>query len=213
MTSCLWTGLQETFDFHTAAGEASETWPRTVFVLAGVQGIDLGERGGIGAQGTLSEHALHVPLVVRHPDSLTGERIFGDVVQLEDVMPTLLDWFRLPTPAGLRGRSLLARLDSYVKRPFDPLPAFAQLPERGVFSVRTQRWHLVWNALRAEPAGRPSSSPPLAAVALYEPELDPDEFDDVSARHPEVVAELTAAIRAWREAQVLFPSELRPAPR
>jgi len=213
MTALLWTGLQETYDFHTAAGEATETWPRTVFVLAGVQGLELCEHGGIGAAGTLSEATLHVPLVLRHPDSLTGERILDEVVELADVMPTLLDWFRLPTPAGVRGRSLLARMDSYVKRPFEHRPVFAQLPERGVFSARTPRWHLVWNALRAQPAGRPAASPPLPAVALYEPALDPDEVEDVSARHPEVVAALTAAIRAWREAQVLFPSELRPQPR
>ncbi len=213
MTSLLWTGLQETYDFHTAAGEASETWPRTVFVLAGVQGMELCEHGGIGTAGMLSEQVLHVPLVVRHPDSLTGERIFDEVVELSDVMPTLLDWFRLPTPAGVRGRSLLPRTDSYVKRPFERRPVFAQLPERGVFSARTPRWHLVWNALRAQPAGRPSSTPPLPVVALYEPALDPDEVEDVSARHPEVVASLTAAIRAWREAQVLFPLELRPQPR
>lgn len=206
-SAVLWQALHETYDFHGAAGEASETWPRTLFVAAGTNGFDLLEQGAIGPAGSLSDAALHVPLVVRHPDSLTGERIFGDVVALEDVAPTLVEWLRLPPLPGARGRSLLAVTDSYVARELEERPAIAQLPDRGVFSARDVRWRLVWNPLRTKVADRPPAARPIGEVALYEIDADPDCAHDVAAEHPDVVARLTAAIRAWRETQRVFPVE------
>jgi arylsulfatase A-like enzyme len=152
-----------------------------------------------------------VPLVLRHPDSLTGERIFADVVGLEDVAPTLLDWFGLPPLPGARGRSLLAVTDAYVERPFPERPAFAQLPERALYTARDARWRLVWNPLRAQPAGRPVSAGPLPELVLHDLEADPAGRRDVAAAEPEVVARLQAQIRAWREAQtVIEPADPRP---
>lgn len=210
LSAVIWTGLYGAYDFHTAPAEASETWARTVFVLAGLNGIELLEHGAIGATGALSDATLNVPLVLRHPDSLTGERIFDDVVGLADVAPTLLEWFRLPPLPGARGRSLLAVTDSYVERAFPAQPAYAQLPDRGVFSVRDERWRLVWNPLRTQPAGRPAAAGPLPEVTLVEVDADPAGLHDVSARHPEVVDRLTNAIRAWRESQAAFPVEKKP---
>jgi len=207
----IWLGLHRAFDFHTSRAEASETWARTVFVLAGVNGVELLENGAIGAEGMLSDAALHVPVFFRHPDSLTGERILADVVGLEDVAPTLLEWMRLPPLPGSRGRSLLPVLDSYVERPFVARPAFAQLPERAVFSVRDERHRLVLNPTRAQPAGRPASAGPLPAITLVDHETDPTGVRDVAREQPEVVARLTAQIRAWRESQVLFHTAPRTA--
>lgn len=209
----IWTGLHEAYDFHTAPAEASETWARTVFVLAGLNGMELLEHGMIGADGTLSDAALHVPLVLRHPDSLTGERIFDDAVGLADVAPTLLEWMHLPPLPAARGRSLLAVTDSYVKREFPARPEVSQLPDRGVFAVREGPWRLVWNPLKTKPVDRPAAAPPLAEIALYDLDSDPDGAHDVAARHPEIAARLVNAIRAWRERQALFPPEKKPVRR
>ncbi|MBL8862657.1 MAG: sulfatase-like hydrolase/transferase [Planctomycetes bacterium] len=208
-----WLGLHAAFDFHTGAAEASETWARTVFVLAGLNGIELLDRGAVGTEGLLSEAVLHVPLVLRHPDSLTGERILAEIVGLEDVAPTLLDWLGLPPLPGARGRSLLALTDSYVQRPFPPRPAFAQLPDRAVFSARDARFRLVWNPTGARPAGRPAAAGPLAAVELFDLAADPRGVRDASASHPEAVARLSAEIRAWRESLGARPAARPPATR
>ncbi len=209
----LWTGLYGAYDFHTAPAEASETWARTVFALVGTNGTELLEHGAVGASGVLSDATLHVPLVLRHPDSLTGERIFSDVVGLADVAPTLLDWMRLPPLPGATGRSLLAVTDSYVQRPFEDRPAFAQLPDRGVFSLRDTRWRLVWNPLGTRVQGRPEVLGPIPAVSLFDVCADPGERDDVAEFEPEAVERLTAATRAWRERQDAFPAERKPARR
>lgn len=212
LTLDLWVGLARAYDFHTGRAEASETWARTLLVVAGTNGIELGERGQVGSAGSLSEAALRVPLVLRHPDSLTGERILEPIVGLDDVMPTLLEWFELPRPSGLRGRSLLALTDRDRAGTFVERPAFAQLPER-VFSVRTSRWHLVWNPLGARPAGRPPAAGELPVLSLHEPALDPRERRDLAARQGDVTAELQAAIRAWREPQVPFGDRPRAGSR
>lgn len=208
-SAVIWTGLHGAYDFHTAPAEASETWPRTLFVFAGLNGIELLEHGAIGAQGTLSDAVLHVPLILRHPDSLTGERIFDDVVGLADVAPTLLEWMRLPPLPGARGRSLLGVTDSYVEREFPPAPAFAQLPDRGVFTVRDGDWRLVWNPLRTKPADRAASAPALAEIALYDMATDPSGTRDVAASNPEVVTRLVSAIRGWRESLAVVPRPKR----
>ncbi|MCY2960832.1 MAG: sulfatase-like hydrolase/transferase [Planctomycetota bacterium] len=211
LSAVIWTGLHETYDFHTAPAEASETWSRTVFAFAGLNGLELLENGAIGAQGLLSDAALHVPLVLRHPDSLTGERIYSDVVGLADVAPTLLEWLRLPPLPHARGRSLLPVTDSYVERPFTAQPAFAQLPDRGVFSARDERWRLVWNPLGVKPVGRPAAAPALPEFLLHDMDADPAGIRDVARANPKVVARLVEAIRGWREAQSLFPLEKKPA--
>ncbi len=208
----IWTGLHDAYDFHSAAAEASETWARTAFVLVGLNGIELLEQGAIGATGTLSDAVLHVPLILRHPDSMTGERIFGDVIGLADIAPTLIEWMELPPLPSARGSSLLAVTDTYVERRFPERPAFAQLPDRGVFSARDERWRLVWNPSGAAIAGRPATLGPLPKLALYDTEADPAGLNDVAGEHPEVVERMANAARAWREGQVVFSAELRPAP-
>lgn len=212
-SALIWTGLHDAYDFHTAAAEASETWARTAFALVGLNGIELLDQGAIGSTGTLSDAVLHVPLILRHPDSMTGERIFGDVVGLADVAPTLVEWMKLPPLPSARGTSLLAVTDSYVERHFPERPAFAQLPDRGVFSARDARWRLVWNPSGAEVADRPKPLGALRKLALYDTATDPAGLHDLAEEHPEVVEKMAKAARAWREGQVVFPAELRPSRR
>lgn len=176
--------LKSAFDYHEAGAEESETWARTVFTFTAPTGLVLGEDGGFGNANSLHESALHVPLVVRHPDSLTGQRVSSAVVDLTDLLPTFVEWFDLATPARVQGRSLLALLDSYVERTFEHRPAIARL-EDGSTSARNERFHLVL---------RPASKPP--SIAMFEPGRDPLERDDVARRFPEEFASLRAAVKA-----------------
>jgi hypothetical protein len=193
--------LRDAFDWMQPGADASEAWQRTLFVFAGTNGMELGENGALMSAGSLSERVLHVPLFVRHPDSLTGERIEAELVELADVFPTLCEWFETPLPSGVSARSLLPVLDSAAGRPFEPRPAFAVLSER-VFSVRTERWHLVWNPLARKPTRRARVAGDIPEVALYEPAFDRLERHDLAAAHPGVVADLQARFTAWREAEL-----------
>ena len=66
--------------------------------------------GGAGAGMSLDDTSLHVPLLVKQPDSEGAGQRVGVPVQHIDILPTLLDLVRAPIPSGLRGRSLRAVL-------------------------------------------------------------------------------------------------------
>ena len=71
--------------------------PCTLFVGAGVGGSWLpGDAPGVGG----AEGRLRVPLFLRHPDGLTGRRIYDDVIELADLMPTLVDAFEAQPGIG-----------------------------------------------------------------------------------------------------------------
>lgn len=207
-TTGLALALRDAFD-PFAGGDESETWARTVFVFTATSGLLLGEEGAFGASGSLHRALLHVPLLMRHPDSLTGERVVAEAVELQDVAPTLLDWLAIAPPRGMSGRSLLPLVDTYVERSFERRPAISALQER-VFSAVDERFHLVWNPLRARPAQRSKLSEPIAEVALYEIARDPLERVDRSADYPGDVERLQEAVKRWRERQAVFPIDELP---
>ena len=142
-----------------------------------------------------------MPLVLRHPDSLTGERVLAEPVELQDVMPTVLEWFGVAVPDGVRGRSLFARMDAFPENRFEPRPAIAVLGTR-TCSVRTPRWRMIWSPHR--------SAKPEENVSLFDCVHDPWEARDVSGENAEEVADLQREVSAWRATQVArAPEPLR----
>jgi len=183
--------LAEVFDFHLPAAELTETWSRTLFVLTAPTGTDFQRnRAALGYAREVSEQQLHVPLILRHPDSLTGERVFDEVVELADVMPTVLEWFELETPAGVTGRSLLGLTDH--DRTFETRPAIATLRD-AIHTARSARWRLIWDPRRL----RYSPLEAQSDVLLFDCRRDPTNVVDVAADHPGVVRELRAELEAW----------------
>ena len=99
------------------------------------------DRGERGTGATLDEASLHVPLLVKQPDSEGAGRRIASPVQHIDVLPTVLDLVRAPIPSGLRGRSLRAVLDAedaVVGAPLiyaESLAAKFRLGGHGVFAL------------------------------------------------------------------------------
>ncbi|MBK7643541.1 MAG: sulfatase-like hydrolase/transferase [Planctomycetes bacterium] len=203
--------LQSAFDYNRRGAESTEFWSRTLLVLTATHGFDLGQRGSRVA-AEMRDDFLRVPLILRHPDSLTGERVLRPVVELSDVLPTLVELFDLPRPRVLWGRSLLSLTDVRPAQGFVERSAVTQSAER-IFSARDGRWRLVWSPYRSRMAeGDPHRE--LPAVALYDRSLGMPE-GDVAALHPEVVERLQAQIKDWitRQAfRVPLPLESRRSP-
>lgn len=139
---------------------------------------------------SIYQGVLHVPLVLRWPGRIEPATTVDSLVQLIDLLPTILEAAGLPQPAGLSGSSLLPLLQRESEAP-DTL-AFAELfhrlppeqqagpPMDGVYAVRDTRWKLVLNPsgicpLRVSLAYRPDSSDPSAREELYDLERDPGE--------------------------------------
>jgi len=172
---------------------AAGMWEETVTVLVGANGLRLDTQGARwGETDSLRDDSLRVPLILHHPQSLTGSRILGEVVELGDVAVTLADWFGLDWETeDLRGsaptRSLLALTDTYVERTFASRPALARAAG-GRRSLRTAAWRLV-----SDPSQTPGVEPTFALHAVVlTVEFEPDR----AAQRPAVVQRLERLLRA-----------------
>lgn len=79
----------------------------TILVLSD-HGEGLGEDGTFNHRFHLTDETLHVPLLLR-PAGGTEPRRVTDLVELTDVLPTILALAGALPPAGIRGRSLLGQ--------------------------------------------------------------------------------------------------------
>lgn len=95
---------------------------RATVVVFADHGEQLGEDGMFNHIG-VSDAESHVPLMVRLPGGVGGGRRVSSVVELVDVMPTVLELAGATPPSGIRGHSLVPALHGDA------------LPERVAFSV------------------------------------------------------------------------------
>lgn len=85
--------------------DASGLADDTLVVYLGDNGYLLGEHGRF-EKHCLYEGAVRVPLILRRPGHLPRSRRVLDLVELVDLVPTLLDLLGLPLPPDLQGQSL-----------------------------------------------------------------------------------------------------------
>lgn len=80
---------------------------RTLLVVVGEYGASLLEHGYIFRAGRVDHELAHVPLIVWAPGALRGGARVRDIVELVDVMPTILDLVGVRPLPDLPGRSLV----------------------------------------------------------------------------------------------------------
>jgi len=81
--------------------------PASVIIVAADHGESLGAHGEDTHGIFLYDETIHVPLLVKLPQSLmAGKRVEGRV-RLLDVAPTVLETARIPIPSEMQGQSLL----------------------------------------------------------------------------------------------------------
>ena len=184
---------------QTVGAGADDPLADTLVAFTADHGEELHQRHGYWAHSkSVYDSTLHVPLVLRHPRTLPAG-VRGELVELQDVAPTLFDLLGVDPPATARGRSLL--------EPAGAAPsAFASWND-SIYTVRTDRWRLVFNPRGVEPDDPPEGPYPVPALALFDHDADPDELVDVSDEHPDVVRELRKELdRRLRALEVRAPS-------
>ncbi|MCP5108767.1 MAG: sulfatase-like hydrolase/transferase, partial [bacterium] len=90
------------FDFLKEEG----LYDRSLIILAGDHGESLGEHGEDTHGFFIYEATARVPLIIRAPFSFPRPRI-GNIVELADLAPTILDALGVPIPSSYQGQSLL----------------------------------------------------------------------------------------------------------
>ena len=182
--------------------EAAGLADRTIVVLAGDHGFQLGENG-MWCKHTNTEVATRVPLIVHVPDALATGLVRGErsaaLVELVDLYPTLAELAGLALPAHVEGTSFVPLLAdprrAWKRAAFSQYPSLDAASGREVMgrSLRTARYRFTqW---RAETE--------LVASELYDYEVDPLVTRNVAGtpEYATIQAELTELLAGgWRAA-------------
>jgi arylsulfatase A-like enzyme/acetyl esterase/lipase len=194
-----------------AALRAAGLAERTLVIFSSDNGPWLTQKTQGGSAGLLREGkgstwegGMRVPGIAWWPGKI-GPAVTSQPAGTLDIFPTVLALAGAPRPEGrvLDGRNLAPVL--FQQQALPPQPFFYYRGER-LMAVRLREWklHLATQAGYGEPALK-AHEPPL----LFNLGTDPGERFDVAAEHPEVVAELQAALAAHRATMVIAPTQLK----
>ncbi|WP_262913969.1 arylsulfatase [Polaribacter sargassicola] len=154
-----------------------------------------------GLKSTVHEGGVRVPFFVRWKGMIKEGRTVNTVASYLDILPTLADFAdaKLPETNAFEGRSLKPLI--FEKNPqwkdrflFQHVTRWKHKANPddfkwGKYSVRNQRFRLVQGV-------------------LYDMENDPEQYVDVTAEHPELVALMKNAYeKFWDEARPLMINE------
>ena len=78
----------------------------TLLVITADHGEDLNSHGVTRGHGTQFLTNLHVPLLMQSPGHITPGTVVSELTRQTDVLPTILDYCRLPMPYNVEGMSL-----------------------------------------------------------------------------------------------------------
>ena len=153
---------------------------RTLVVYVGDNGYMLGQHGRF-EKHCLFEPAVRIPMIFRWPGTIPGGRRVGEMVEMVDVLPTILSLLRLPSPPGLQGidlEPLIQDRPATVGRD----AVFCEYLENEEAMIRTPRYKLiVGTGRRLRQDGYQTANPPAGPyVRLFDEMGDPGETRDLS---------------------------------
>jgi arylsulfatase A-like enzyme/Flp pilus assembly protein TadD len=160
----------------------------TLIVLAGDHGESLGEHGEKTHGFFIYNSTLHVPLLLHlggatHPGGAPVAKSVHDLVNLADLMPTILRILKLDVPSDVQGRSLLPLISPKGEMETPSLYAETFLP----------RLHFNWSELRGvETENYHFIDAPKPE--LYDLTKDPGETTNLFSQKQAVAAELRARL-------------------
>lgn len=157
----------------------------TLILFTADHGEELFEHGPPGHVPYLYDTVIRVPLLVSWPGRLAPGTVVSEAVSHIDLLPTVLEWLRIPDPVSRSGRSLAPVLATGA--PPMPVPVMAETfrPEAPVDlkALVANRRKLILN-------------PADDGVQLFDLERDPRERVDVSDRNASAAAALSAELEA-----------------
>jgi choline-sulfatase len=194
-------------DALDAAGLADST----VVVFLGDNGYMLGEHARF-EKHCFYEPAVRVPLIVRWIGQLPAGRTVEAMVELVDVMPTLLDLIRVAAPPDLHGQSLVPLLRSEPNAS-GPEVVVSEYLENEEAMVRSERYKLIVGTGRRRRLDGYETSDPLPGSyqRLYDLQADPSETTDLADR-PELAAIQADLFRKLRERLTRTRDGVEPVP-
>ncbi len=166
-----------------AALKAAGQFDNTIFIVAGDNGLSLGEHGLLGKQNLYENGGMHVPLIFAGPGIRKGET--KALAYLYDVYPTICELAGIPVPAGLDAQSLAPVIKGAQPKVRDCLFTAYKDCQR---SIRDDRWKLI-------------RYPQIDKTQLFDLLTDPHEMNDLAGK-PELagkIKELMALLEKTRQ--------------
>ncbi|MBX7257846.1 MAG: sulfatase-like hydrolase/transferase [Candidatus Hydrogenedentes bacterium] len=163
----------------------TKQFDNTYFVIAGDNGLSLGEHGLLGKQNLYEYGGMHVPLVISGPG--ISRRESNALVYLMDVFPTVCDLARASIPAQVEGLSLASIVHGRARRVRTRLfTAYGKVQR----AVSDGRWKLI-------------RYPRIHKNQIFDLEADPHEMNDLSEQ-PGYAKRVDAMLKELSELQSEF---------
>ena len=155
-----------------------------------------------GHKADIYEGGHRIPFIVQWPDRIHPGKMNNDVICLTDIMATMAEitGYVLPDNAGEDSVSILPDLLGTAKNPVRE--AVVHHSVNGSFSIRKGRWKLdlcPGSGGWSDPTPKNAKKNNLPSVQLYDLSNDMGERKNLSAKHPEIVKELTALLQSYAD--------------
>jgi len=155
---------------------------RAVIVVLGSNGFALQEHDDLFGE-TLYTPVTHVPMMVRMPGGRNAQ-VVSKVVEVVDLMPTLLELVGQEKPAGVQGGSLLPILEGAGQPPY---VAFGESPQAGGQRFVAFGGMGMVSGITGEGA------------EIYDLNLDPLELENLADSQSDRLAVMTRHLEAWEK--------------
>jgi arylsulfatase A-like enzyme len=166
---------------------------RTAIVFTADHGESLGEHAMYFVHTGLYEPTVHVPLVTYFPGAGRQGVQIKEVVELVDVMPTILDYFDIPAPRHIRGRSLWPLIRGEIT---PPRVAFIEHAGKSLVALRSDRYKYIRHlrTLHIQP-GYPFYE---GKEELYDLRADPGEQRDLAPTERDLLSVFRRELKSRR---------------
>lgn len=174
----------------------------TVFILVSDHGEAFLEHGVLEHGSRLDEEVVRVPLLMWGAGIPAGRRIQVPVAHL-DLMPTILDFLRLPAPPGIQGLSLRPVLDGGDDASFTNRPLYSE--SRGTMSLGPDRSIKIFEPpaflvrIGDRKLTRYRNEGDGLSYEYYDLASDPEERRDLYRSHADEAADLFELLESYEE--------------
>lgn len=182
---------------------------KTIIIIYSEHGEMFAKHGRFGRagtiRGTLYDDVVHVPLIIKLPTEI-NKRISG-LVQIIDIMPTLLDILDISLSHKIQGKSMLPLINKnqsineyvYAGLPYNverPSPIFFYQAQSINESIRNEHWKLIREVTSVKSNQRKDEKS-QEIFELYNLQDDPKEDKNVMNASPDILKDLKKKLSDW----------------
>jgi len=162
---------------------------RTLVMILSDHGESMTEHGIFFEHHGLYDCTLRVPLIARWPGRIPQGIRLPQMLQTQDIAPTLLEAAGLPIPTTMEGRSFWKLLTGETQDSGHEAVISLECTLQAKWSLRTREYKFI---LAREPDfyGNPLRE-------LYDLMADPGEERNIAQERPELTAAMEAELEAW----------------